>query len=261
MEDSNVTRKLPLVSVLMPAYNGEKYIEEAIRSVMAQTISDWELVVIDDCSQDDTRFIVQSLALEDDRIRLYRNLRNLGAARARNRGLDLCRGEYVALLDCDDVWYPKKLEKQLTLARQEQADIVYCGYAIVDGSGRKCCRDFIVPESTDMESTLVQSVISCSTALLGKNVTTRYRFPENEYHEDLALWLQLLGDGLKAVGTAQVLAEYRIPPGSRACRKLLVSRQLWQLYRSVPGLSVGRSFRCFVQYAAAGFMKYRRWSA
>lgn len=251
----------PLVSVLMPAFNAEKYIEKAIRSVIAQTVSDWELVVIDDHSQDMTFQIAEALAREDARIHLYRNEQNQGAARTRNRGLDLCRGQYVALLDCDDVWYPDKLAQQLKLAQQENADIVYCAYAIVDEDGEKRCRDFIVPECTDVESTLVKSVISCSTALLGKNVTENYRFPIGYYHEDLALWLQLLGDGMKAVGTSQVLAAYRVRPCSRASNKLSVAKRRWQIYRSVMGLSVRKSVFYFVQYAAAGFAKYQRWSA
>lgn len=252
-------QKGPLVSVLMPAYNGEKYMEEAVRSVLAQSLSDWELILIDDCSQDGTWELAVRLAREDSRIRLYRNGCNLGPARTRNRGLDLCRGTYVALLDCDDLWHPVKLEKQVALARETEADIVYCGYAIVDGDGRRRCRDFKVPESTDMTSTLVQSVISCSTALLGKRVTAHYRFPVDYYHEDLALWLRLLEDGMKAVGTPEILAQYRIHRSSRACGKLKVARRRWELYRSMLGLSVGESAYYFLQYARKGIRKYQRW--
>jgi len=244
--------------VLMPAYNGEKYIEEAVRSVLSQSLSDWELILIDDYSQDRTWELAEKLAREDRRICLYRNRQNVGPARTRNRGLDLCRGDYVALLDCDDVWYPQKLEKQVALARETGADIVYCGYAIVDANGRRQCRDFTVPESTDVEATLVQSVISCSTALLDKRVTEQYRFPVDYYHEDLALWLRLLEDGMKAVGTPEILARYRIHRSSRACEKLKVARRRWELYRSMLGLSVKESAYYFLQYAREGIRKYQR---
>ena len=257
MEHKAAESDSPLVSVLMPAYNAEKYIEKAIRSVIAQTVSDWELVIIDDYSQDRTCQIAEALARADARIRLYRNEQNQGAARTRNRGLDLCRGQYVALLDSDDVWYPEKLEKQLVLAQAENADIVYCAYAIVDENGQKRFHDFIVPEHTDLEATLVKSVISCSTALLGRNVTEHYRFPVEYYHEDLAMWVQLLGDGLKAVGTSQVLAEYRVRYASKASNKLSVAKWRWQIYRTLMGLSVRKSAVYFVQYAAAGAVKYR----
>ena len=247
-----------MVSVLIPAYNGEKYIEEAVSSVLAQTLSDWELILIDDCSGDSTWQIIADMAQRDPRIHAYRNAQNLGPARTRNRGLELCRGSYVALLDCDDVWYPDKLEKQVALARETGADIVYCGYAIVDEDGCRLCRDFSVPESTDVEATLVQSVISCSTVLLVREIAERYRFPETYYHEDLALWLRLLGDGKTAAGVPEVLARYRVHRNSRAWDKLAVARRRWRVYRSWQGLSVEKSFVCFVRYALAGVRKYQR---
>lgn len=251
-------QRTPLVSVLMPAYNAEKYVEKAIRSVMAQTFSDWELVIIDDRSQDATCQIIEALAREDARIRFFQNARNQGAAQTRNRGLDLCRGQYVALLDCDDIWYPDKLRQQVALARKENADIVYCSYAIVDENGQKKYSDFIVPERTDLKASLVQSVISCSTALLGKKVTEHYRFPEEYYHEDLAMWLTLLGDGMEAVGSPLVLAEYRVRLRSRASNKLNAARRRWQIYRSMMGMSTAESTFYFVQYAVAGMAKYQR---
>ena len=100
----------PLVSVVMPAYNAEKYIGEAIRSVQSQTYTNWILLVIDDCSTDHTVDVVQAFVNTDDRIRLFRNTRNLGAAKTRNRGLELSEGEWVALLDSDDIWHSDKLE-------------------------------------------------------------------------------------------------------------------------------------------------------
>lgn len=108
----------PLVSVIMPAYGAEAYIEEAIASVQAQTYENWELLVLEDCSPDRCAQIVEDMAREDSRIRLLRNEKNMGVARTRNRGLDLCRGDYVAFLDSDDLWRPQKLQKQLALAKK-----------------------------------------------------------------------------------------------------------------------------------------------
>ena len=121
MECSN--EKKPQVSVIMPAYNAGRFLEKAIRSVMAQTVTNWELLVLDDGSSDDTLIIAQRLAQADSRIRVLPNECNMGVAKTRNRGLDLCRGEYVALLDSDDVWYPQKLEAQLALMRETGADL------------------------------------------------------------------------------------------------------------------------------------------
>ena len=109
----------PLVSVITPAYNAASFIEEAIGSVIAQTVTDWELVVIDDRSTDDTFAMAQHCVADDPRIRLLKNDMNMGVAKTRNRGLDLCRGQYVALLDSDDYWKPQFLEKMLARAERE----------------------------------------------------------------------------------------------------------------------------------------------
>lgn len=106
-------RTAPLVSVIMPAYNAEKYIEEAVSSVLSQTYKNWELLILDDCSSDCTAEIAEYFASLDTRIRLLRNPQNMGVAKTRNRGFDIAKGEWIALLDSDDVWHSDKLEKQL----------------------------------------------------------------------------------------------------------------------------------------------------
>ena len=118
--------KHPLVSVVMPAYNAEKYIGEAIRSVQSQTYANWILLVIDDCSTDHTADVVRAFVNTDDRIRLFQNTHNLGAAKTRNRGFELAKGEWVALLDSDDVWHSDKLERQLAAALNSGSEIIYC---------------------------------------------------------------------------------------------------------------------------------------
>lgn len=248
----------PIVSILMPAYNSEKYIKQAIQSVIGQTMSNWELIVIDDQSQDSTRQIVDAFAQEDSRIHLYVNKHNCGAAKSRNRGFDLCRGCYVALLDSDDIWYPTKLEAQLKAAEKDNADIVYCSYAIIDENGQKHCNDFIVPTTTTLEAFLKRSVISCSTAFLRKNIVEHYRFPQEYYHEDLAMWLQLLEDGMNAVGVQDVLAAYRVRSDSRASNKIQVAKRRWKVYRSFMRMSWIKSAYYFVQYAFIGAVKYRK---
>ena len=253
MRERNVT-----VSVVMPVYNGERYLERAVRSVIAQSFGDWELIIVDDGSTDGTHAIAARLAAEDSRIRLIKNEENRGAAASRNAGLELCRGEFVALLDGDDLWRPEKLERQLALADKTGADIVYCSYGMINARGEPCCREFPVPERTDFEDFLVRSVISCSTALLRRETAGTYRFPTEYMHEDLALWLTMLREGLTARGVPEVLADYRVTSRGRAANKLRCARGRWEIYRHMLGYSRGRSWKLLLRYGLLGLEKYRR---
>lgn len=246
------------ISIIMPAYNAEKYIEAAVRSVMAQTYPHWELLVLDDGSSDGTCAIVRQLMDEDNRIRLEQNAENRGVAYTRNRGLDLCDGSYVALLDCDDLWHADKLEKQLQLATDSQADIVYCSYGIVDEQGSTRCDDFIVPPQTDYREALSRSVISCSTALLSRRVAAQYRFRTDYYHEDLILWLEMLRDGNQARGVTQVLAQYRVSSGSRASNKFKSAVQRWTVIRHGMQEPFFSSVRAIVRFAWLAVGKYKK---
>jgi teichuronic acid biosynthesis glycosyltransferase TuaG len=242
----------------MPAYNAGRFIEEAIRSVMDQTYRDWQLLVIDDGSTDDTVQVVQRLCREDDRITLLQNPENMGVAHSRNRGLSLCQGRWAALLDSDDVWHPGKLEAQLALAEKTGAQIIYCSYGIMNEQGEKRCEDFIVPEAVDFDRTLIQSNISCSTALLSPQIAENYRFDKQYYHEDLALWLQLLRDGYQARGVTEVLAQYRVMEGTRASNKLRSAANRWEIFRKMLGFSVIKSGKLILQYGLLGLKKYKK---
>ena len=247
-----------IVSVIMPAYNASTTIEQAIRSVMTQTYTDWELIVIDDASADDTCAVVRRLMAEDARIRLVQNPENRGVAHTRNRGLDLCTGEYVALLDCDDIWFPNKLEQQLSLAMESGADIIYCSYGIVDETGKTRCDDFVVPTDITYHEALSYSVISCSTALLSRRVVDAYRFRTDFYHEDLLLWLELLRDGYVARGVTDVLAQYRVSSGSRASNKLKSAIRRWAVMRRGMGEPFFRSVGAMWRYACMAGRKYKK---
>ena len=248
----------PVVSVIMPAYNTEKYIQEAVSSIENQTLRDWELLVVDDCSTDQTYEILLKLAQEDARIRIIRNQTNCGAAMSRNIAFSQCSGKYVALLDSDDLWEPEKLEKQVICAEKTGADIIYCSYSIIDEYGRKKSHDFIVPEHTDFDSMLKKSTISCSTALLKSELVAQFQFPTHMYHEDLAYWLELLKNGANAVGMTEVLASYRIIPGSRAFNKVQSAVNRWKVYTEYLGLPTVRSTCLLGQYMFLGLIKYRK---
>lgn len=253
-----VNKVLTPVSVIMPAYNAAAYIEEAIRSVMDQTYGAWRLLVLDDGSSDDTVEIVRRLAEQDSRILLFRNEENLGAARTRNRGLDLCEEGYVAFLDSDDRWHPEKLATQVALAERTGADVVYTSYAIIDTDGCYCRQPYVVPEQTDFNHMLKENVIGCSAVLLAPQVARTYRFSADFYHEDYCLWLDMLRNGCRAVGSAQVLTEWRLVSGSRSYNKKNGVRQRWRIYREHLQLPWGKSAISFIGYAFHGIKKYAK---
>lgn len=250
--------KAPLVTIIMPAYNAAPFIGEAISSVIAQTVTDWELIVIDDCSRDDTCRVISEFVQKDSRIHLINNETNMGVAKTRNRGMDLCRGQYVALLDSDDYWKPHLLEKMLARAEETGADIIYCSYEMVNEQGEKVCNDFIVPKETTFEESLVRSVITCSTVLLTGQLVSKHRFPTNMYHEDIALWFQILKDGGVARGVTEVLAAYRQRANSRSSGKLKSACRRWTIYRKHLGMPLGKAIVTIVRYGLLGLKKYRR---
>lgn len=248
----------PRVSVIIPAYEAAAYITKAIRSVQAQTVCDWELIVLDDGSKDDTVQTVAALAQEDPRIRLYPNETNMGVAKTRNRGIALCRGRYVAFLDSDDAWYPEKLQVQLDCLQRTGADLVCSAYAIVDAQGEKICRDYRVPERIDLPVLLKENVIGCSTVMLTGETAKKYRFPEAFYHEDYVLWLEMLRSGCKMAGVDRVLVDYYFHPDSKAGNKQNSAGKRWQIYRKYLGLSFVKSAWYFAHYALAGLRKYKK---
>lgn len=254
---SDGNRERPFVSVIMPAYNVEKYIGEAISSVRSQTYANWELIILDDCSTDHTAEVAERFVSLDSRIRLLHNPQNMGVARTRNRGLDLAEGQWIALLDSDDVWHSDKLEKQLLLAEESGADIIYCSYALMGENGEHLS-DFVVPETTSYDDMLKESVLSCTTVLIQQSILLHHRFSVEYYHEDYAFWLELMRVGCKAVASREVLADYRVVKGSRSNDKLKSAKNRWQIYRKVEKLSLRRSVDAFAAYAFHGLVKHGR---
>ena len=254
----DVPNSMPRVSVIMPLYNAESYVAQAVESVKAQTMCDWELLVIDDCATDGSHSAAVRAAGDDARIHILRNDKNCGVARTRNRGIELARGEYIAFLDSDDFWEPQMLEKMLACLNDTAADIAYCSYAMVDEHGNKVCNDFIVPPKTEFKDSIVRSVITCSTVLLKKEIVESNRFPTNIYHEDIALWFRLLMDGARACGVTEVMASYRQRHGSRSSGKLISAYRRWPIYRKVLGMSIAESATYMLGYAYYGLIKYKR---
>jgi len=244
------------VTVVMPVYNCENYIESAIRSVMKQTYSNWKLIVVDDRSTDLSCQIVKRLQEEDSRVALIHNEGEKGASVARNLGLDNCTSDYIAFLDSDDVWEPQKLECQLSAMQAADAAISYTSYSIIDELGNSIRSEYIVPKYTNYESMLRENVIGCSTVIITKDIASKYRFTTNFYHEDYCLWLDLIGAGYIAVGCQEVLTKWRYLPNSRSFDKKSSARNRWKIYRHHLKLPFFKSVRVFLCYTINGIKKY-----
>lgn len=245
-----------LVSVIIPAYNAGQYIGRAIASVQAQTHTEWELIISDDSSSDNTCEIAERLAKEDPRIRLVKSKINRGAAAARNAGVSAGKGEYIAFLDADDTWQPDKLEVQLQRLRKSGAALCYTSYAIVNSAGEKIRADYIVPEKTDYEALLRENVIGCSTVLISAELAKAHPFEKGFYHEDYVLWLRLLKQEIRVIGCPEVLANWCWRENSRSYDKWNSMKKRWRIYRKAMGLPFGKSAGYLFCYAVAGLRKY-----
>ena len=230
-----------LVSIIVPVYNAGDYIEQTIAMVKAQTYENWELILVDDCSGDESKKKIEREP-DKDRIRLISKAVNEGAARARNTGIEAARGRYIAFLDADDVWMPEKLEKELAFMEQKQAAFVFTAYEFGDDKAQGTGRVVHVPSVLPYEKALSRTVIFTSTVLLDTEKTGRkiIRMPEVK-SEDTATWWKLLRSGFTAYGLDEVLTIYRRPSKSLSSNKLEAVRRIWNLYRRQESLSLWKS--------------------
>lgn len=244
------------ISILMAAYNAEKTIEEAIRSVMDQSYPHWELIVIDDCSTDRTGEIIAAFAAADPRIRSFRNETNRGVSRTRERGLDVADGAWIAVLDSDDLWAPKKLEKQLALAERSAGELLFTGSAFMDGKGKKLDWQLHVPATLTYRELLKQNLISNSSVLVRKELYRQFYALGDEMHEDFAVWLGITKTGRMAYGIDEPLLIYRLSESSKSHNKARAARMNWNTYRYI-GLDPFEAAYYMAWYILRGLMKYR----
>jgi teichuronic acid biosynthesis glycosyltransferase TuaG len=258
---SNLNGTRPTVSVIMPAYNVKAYLEEAVRSVMNQTFRDWELVVVDDASSDDTPNILQTLASQECRLVVERLAKNRGVGYCRNRGLELAKGRFVAFLDSDDRWHPEKLARQHAFMQQKGSAFTFTAYEVISASGDWLSLAPPVPEQMNYHQLLGNSLIGCSTVILDRDKIGEVRFPEMRTRQDFALWCTLLREGRTASGLGDVLTQYRLSPSGISKNKWKGARQHWRVYREYLGLGLFKATRHFISYAWNASRKHRRYRA
>jgi len=237
------------ISIITPLYNSSSFIADTILSVQAQTFTDWEMIIVDDCSSDDSVHIVQNLSQIDNRIQLIQLSQNSGPAVARNTAIEAAKGRYLAFLDSDDQWLPEKIEKQLGFMMERQIPFSFTAYEIVDVNGYSTGK-IIDGFSVSYESMLrKQATMGCSTVIVDRQVVGDIRMPLLRTGQDYAFWLSLLNTGLTATCFPLPLTRYRIRPGSISRNKFKKAKRQWQIYRECEKLSLPKSVHSFLYYA------------
>lgn len=252
------TEKRELVSIIVPVYNVEKYIGETMDCVRRQSYENWELLLVEDCSTDDTLQVVEAYInrVKDERIRLLRQPVNGGAANARNAGVLQARGRFIAYLDSDDLWEPGKLACQLAFAEKKDAAFVFTGYEFADEQGRGLGKIVHVPEVMNYRQALKNTTIFTSTVMFDTRKIPRELLDMPLVKsEDTALWWKVLRMGYQAYGLDENLVRYRRAGKSLSSNKVEAIRRIWNLYRKVEGLGLFQSMWNFCFWAVRAVLR------
>lgn len=240
------------ISIVVPVYHAEKYIMQTISMVQKQTYTNWELILVEDCSKDTTRQILKEFEQnnQDGRVRIIYKEKNEGAAKARNTGLDVITGDYLAFLDADDIWFPEKLEKEMCFMRDKGAAFVFTAYEFGDENAVGTGKYVRVPETLNYHRALSRTIIFTSTTLFDlSKIDKQLLYMPNVASEDTATWWQILRSGIVAHGLDEVTTVYRRPAKSLSSNKGKAMIRIWNLYRNVEGLSFFQSAMNFVGWA------------
>lgn len=246
--------KRPLVSVIMPVYNGEKYIKQAVGSVYQQDVS-LELLVIDDGSTDRTQEVLSAYEGRED-FRYLRNDTNMGAARSRNRGVQEARGTYIAYLDADDWWEPGKLKEQLKLLEKTGYVLCSTGRELMNADGSSTGRCIPVKEKISYRELLKHNSINCSSVVIRRDVALEFPMEHDDSHEDYITWLKILKKYRYAAAINRPYLKYRLSEGGKSRNKLKSAAMTYRVYRYA-GYGRVKSGIFFLSYAVHGVWKYR----
>ncbi len=238
-----------LISIVIPVYNAENFIEETVAGVVNQTYPDWELLLVNDGSKDRSGELIEELAKNDSRIKTI-HLAGDGAAAARNAGTKVANGRYLAFLDADDLWEKDKLEKELRYLKAKDAAFVFTGYEFADRDGNGTGKIVRVPEIITYSQALKNTTIFTSTVMfdMAKTGKELLYMPQIK-SEDTALWWKVIREGHIAYGLDENLVKYRRAGKTLSSNKLEAIRRIWNLYRKAEKLSVIKSCYYFVFWA------------
>lgn len=236
------------VSVIIPVYNAQNYIEQTINSVLAQDYENWELLLVENGSSDDSVNLIRQY--EDPRIRLIIMPGNVGAANARNEGMKQAGGRYVSYLDADDLWQKNKLSRQIDFMKEKDAAFSFTGYEFGDENAEGTGKVVRVPETLVYRQALSNTTIFTSTVMFDTHKISKDRlYMPNVKSEDSALWFRILREGITAYGLDENLVIYRRPGKSLSSNKVEAMRRIWNLYRKQEKLNIFYSAWLFAGWA------------
>ena len=246
---------MELVSVIMPMHNAERFIDSAITSVIEQTWQNWELLVVDDASTDSSVYIVKEYEKRDPRIHLLVNKVHVYMPSApRNVGVQHARGRFIAFLDSDDYWLPRKLEEQLPLFEENKVAVVYSHYEKMTEDGKRSNRVVYAPEFANYKRLLYGNIIGNLTGVYDTKKVGKVFF-DDIHHEDYVMWLSILKQGFVAKNTNTVTAVYRVRNNSVSSKKFSLLTWQWNVYRNVEHLNIPYSIYYYSNYAVRAFLK------
>jgi teichuronic acid biosynthesis glycosyltransferase TuaG len=246
------------VSIIMPAFNAAQTISVSIESVITQDYLDWELIVVNDNSSDNTSEIVMGYQAIDSRIALHTMSANLGPAGARNFGISCARGRWIAFLDSDDIWCESKLSLQLKFHKSNHATITYTQFRRISYDGRRIGYLIPVPKIISYHQLLGNTAIATSTVIIDCQAYGEKLIMKNVYYDDFACWLEILKKGGVAKGLQLDLMRYRVRPGSISRNKFKSAIEVWKIYRNEERLNYYQALRALISWSFFAFLKYSR---
>lgn len=246
-----------LVSIITPTFNSAKYIAETIQSVQNQSCKNWEMIIVDDGSSDETEVIVKTFIERDNRIQFHKLSQNSGPAIARNTGIEKAKGNFMTFLDADDIWFPTFIENSIATINKTEIPFVFSSYRRSNENLEFVYTDFIVPNKVTYTDILKSNSISCLTAFLDVEKLGKKFMPIIRKRQDMGLWLQYLKEIPYAYGIQEPQAIYRIRENSLSRKKSDLIKYQWQFYRQVEKLNAFQSFYYMLHWMYRGFMKYR----
>lgn len=249
----------PFISVVMPVYNAEKFLFQSIESVLQQTYTNFELIIIDDYSSDNSVKTIKEFLKKDTRIKFFSNKQNYGVAYTRNSGVKYAKGDWIAFIDSDDMWQKDKLKKQVELLNDfdNEPILIYTGSSFIDEDNKPY--DFImqVPKTITYKELLKQNIISCSSTLVKKEVLSNVKMQYDNMHEDFLTWLKILKKyNVCAYGINEPLLIYRISRNSKSGNKVKAAKMTYMVYKNF-GITLIKRWYYMFCYMIRSIKKYK----